>query len=145
MRKEVFVQLHSTPTLPTYSRPFLESTRLWTGSGRYSIGHIVSKMSKIGTKPAICVHLAGAQPQQRASMHPYNVGAPSERIALDVLGPLPSSELGNKYVLLIADYFTKWPEAYSLPNQEAITVAEVLMKEYICRFGVPLEIHSDQG
>ena len=77
-------------------------------------------------------------------MHQYNVGAPSERIALDVLGPLPLSESGNKYLLLIADYFTKWPETYSLPNQEAITVAEVLVKEYICRFGVPLEIHSDQ-
>ena len=78
-------------------------------------------------------------------MHQYNVGAPSERITLDVLGPLPTSESGNKYVLLIADYFTKWPEAYPLPNQEAITIAEVLVKEYICRFGVPLEIHSDQG
>ena len=43
------------------------------------------------------------------------------------------------------DYFTKWPEAYSLPNQEAITVAVVLVKEYVCRFGVPLFIHSDQG
>ena len=57
-------------------------------------------------------------------MHQYNVGVPSERIALDVLGPLPTSETGNKYVLLIADYFTKWPEAYSLPNQEATTVGE---------------------
>ena len=32
-----------------------------------------------------------------------------------------------------------------MPNQEAITVANVLVKEFICRFGVPMEIHSDQG
>ena len=78
-------------------------------------------------------------------MHQYNVGAPAERIALDVLGPLLTTESGNEYVLLVADYFTKWPEAYSMPNQEAVTVAEVLVKEYVCRFGVPLEIHSDQS
>ena len=43
------------------------------------------------------------------------------------------------------DYFTKWPEAYPLLNQEAITVAKVLVEEMVCRFGVPLESHSDQG
>ena len=42
------------------------------------------------------------------------------------------------------DYFTKWPEAYLIPNQEAISVAEALVQTFICHFGVPLEIHSDQ-
>ena len=78
-------------------------------------------------------------------MGQYNVGAPMERLALDVLGPLPISNAGNKYQLIVADYFTKWPEAYPLPNQEATTVAEVVVNEFVCRFGVPLEIHSDQG
>ena len=68
-----------------------------------------------------------------------------ERIAIDVLGPLPITETGNKYILIVADYFTKWVEAYPMPNQEATTVAELLVKQFICRFGVPLLIHSDQG
>ena len=93
----------------------------------------------------LCASRRGPPRKQRAPMHRYNVGAPAERIALNVLGPLPTTESGNKYVLLVANYFTKWPEAYSPPNQEAVTLAEVLVKEYICRFGVPLEIHSDQG
>ena len=78
-------------------------------------------------------------------MGQYNVGLPMEHIALDILGPLPLSESGNQYLLIVADYFTKWPEVYPLPNQEATTVAKVLVNEMICRFGVPLEIHSDQG
>ena len=45
----------------------------------------------------------------------------------------------------VVDYFTIWPEAFSLSNQEAATVAEVLVKEYVCRYGVPLSLHSDQG
>ena len=68
-----------------------------------------------------------------------------ERLAIDVLGPLPVSDAGNKYLLIAADYFTKWPEAYPLPNQETVTVVEVLVTEFVCRFGVPLELHSDQG
>ncbi|GFU03784.1 retrovirus-related Pol polyprotein from transposon 412 [Trichonephila clavipes] len=43
------------------------------------------------------------------------------------------------------EYFTKWPETYPIPDQEACTVAEVLVKRWISRFGVPLQLHSDQG
>ena len=78
-------------------------------------------------------------------MHIYNAGAPMERLALDVMGPLPLSSRGNKYLLVVTDYFTKWPEAFPLPNQEIGTVAEVLVNEVVCLFGVPLELHSDQG
>jgi hypothetical protein len=34
------------------------------------------------------------------------------------------------------DYFTKWPEAYATPNQEASTVAELLVTNFFCRFRV---------
>jgi hypothetical protein len=43
------------------------------------------------------------------------------------------------------EYFNKWPEAYSLPNQEASTVAEALVTKLCCRFGIQWELHSDQG
>jgi transposase InsO family protein len=43
------------------------------------------------------------------------------------------------------DYFSKWPEVYALPNQEATTVADVLVEQWVSRFGVPMELHSDQG
>jgi hypothetical protein len=45
------------------------------------------------------------------------------------------------------DCFTKWPEAYAIPNQESSTVVEVLVTNLFCCFGVPreLRVHSDQG
>jgi transposase InsO family protein len=42
------------------------------------------------------------------------------------------------------DYFTKWTKAYTIPTQEASTIAEGLVKNF-CRFGIPRELHSDQS
>ena len=92
-----------------------------------------------------CASRKGPPRKQRGPMKQFIVGAPLERLAIDVLDPLPVSEKGNKYLLIVADYFTKWVEAYPLENQRAEVVAEVLVKEFISRFGVPMQLHSDQG
>jgi len=78
-------------------------------------------------------------------MHKYNVGAPFERITIDIAGSFPVSDKGNKYLLIAMDYFTKWPEVYVIPKQEASTVADNLVTKCFCRFGVPMELHSNQG
>ena len=93
----------------------------------------------------LCASRRGPPRKTRAPMKQHNVGAPLERVAIDVLGPLPESASGNRYLLIVQDYFTKWVEAYPLPNQEARTVAQVLVEEFIARFGVPMALHSDQG
>ena len=64
---------------------------------------------------------------------------------MDILGPLPQTPRGNRFVLVVTDYFSKRMELYAIPNQEATTVAEKLVSEFVCRFGVPRELHSDQG
>ena len=61
------------------------------------------------------------------------------------MGPLKTNQNGNKYILVIGDYFTRWMEAYSLPNQKTEEVAIKLVFEFMCRFGLAYEIHSDQG
>nr|XP_023860518.1 uncharacterized protein K02A2.6-like [Salvelinus alpinus] len=43
------------------------------------------------------------------------------------------------------DYFTKWPEAYALPDQEAETIVDALTTGMFSRFGAAESIHSDQG
>ncbi|GBN85459.1 Transposon Ty3-I Gag-Pol polyprotein [Araneus ventricosus] len=73
------------------------------------------------------------------------LGAPFERMALDILGPLTVTTKGNRYVLVLMDYFTKWPEAIPIPDQEASTVAEELVRAWISRYGVPMILHSVQG
>ena len=63
-------------------------------------------------------------------------------IAIDIVGPLPESNAGNSYILVVGDYFTHWMEAFPIPNQEAMTVARTLVDKYFCRFGIPEQLHS---
>ncbi|MCQ7131118.1 DDE-type integrase/transposase/recombinase [Salmonella enterica] len=92
-----------------------------------------------------CTARKGPRVKGRGPLQKYNVGAPFERMAVDILGPLPTTERGNRYLLVAQDYFTKWPEVIPVPNQEAVTVAGALVEHVFSRFGVPLELHSDQG
>lgn len=92
-----------------------------------------------------CARRKGPQRKRRASLRQLRAGAPLERVAVDVLGPLPETEDGNVYVLVLGDYFTKWMETYPIPDQTAETVATKVFEEFVCRFGVPQELHSDQG
>lgn len=68
-----------------------------------------------------------------------------DRICIDILGPFPTTERGNKYILVAGDCFTRWVEAYALPDQTASTVANVMVYQFFARLGLPLELHSDQG
>lgn len=67
------------------------------------------------------------------TMRHYNVGALFEEFAIDVNGPFPSTEYGNKYKLVTMDYSIKWVKAYIHTNQEdgralLATLADVLVK-----------------
>lgn len=70
---------------------------------------------------------------------------PLQCVAIDIMGPLPITDKGNQYIMVVGDYFTKWTEAYPLPDHTAQTVADKLVCEFICRYGSPLRIHTDQG
>ena len=48
-------------------------------------------------------------------------------------------------ILVITNIFTKFTKAISTRNQSAITLAMVILNEWIYNFGIPERIHSDQG
>lgn len=69
---------------------------------------------------------------------------PFQRLALDIVGPLPVTENENKYIITMQDDLTKYSFAKSIKNHEAKTVANQLL-EFITIFGIPEAILSDQG
>ena len=68
-----------------------------------------------------------------------------ERVAVDIMGPVPQTDNGNLYILVLGDYFSKWTEAFPLKDHTAQTVADVLVEQFVSRFGVMRSLHSDQG
>ena len=72
-------------------------------------------------------------------------GAPWDRISTDITGPFPTSNSGNKYILVVTDYFSKWVKIFAIPDQTAVTCAENILNEVISRYGCPYDLYSDQG
>ena len=92
-----------------------------------------------------CVSRKSGQKQHQAPLGQYLAGEAMERVALDILGPLSVSTKGNSYILVMTDCFTKWTEALAIPDQEAYTIITAFENEFVCRFGTPLQKHSEQG
>lgn len=89
------------------------------------------RMLKIGFSNASSAPLRN-QPKQTPLLAECVPGHPLERVAIhvDILGPLPEME-NHTYIMVVADdYFPKWTESYSLPNQDAWTMAQKLVDEY---------------
>ncbi|XP_076472305.1 uncharacterized protein LOC143301798 [Babylonia areolata] len=73
------------------------------------------------------------------------ISEPFDRVAVDIIGPIsPPSENGNRYVLTMVDYATRYPEAVPLRTITTETVAEALFNMW-SRTGVPSEVLTDRG
>ena len=70
---------------------------------------------------------------------------PFETLGVDVTGPHSESAKGNIYILTVIDHFSKFAFAFPMLNQEASTVAKILVEKVICLMGTPTRILTDQG
>ena len=64
-------------------------------------------------------------------------------VGVDVL-KVPISCQGSQYILVIQDYFTKWPVAIPMKDQTANTIVQALVSTF-SNYGIPSVLHSDQG
>ena len=73
------------------------------------------------------------------------VKQPFELVGMDILGPLPMTVNGNKYLLLFTDYLSKWVEGVVIPDKKSETIARAFISEIIARHGVPRRLLADRG
>ena len=70
---------------------------------------------------------------------------PFQRVAVDLVGPMiPASDRGNRFILVMVDYATRYPEAVPLRSIDTEHVAEALWEMW-SRLGIPQEVLSDRG
>ena len=63
--------------------------------------------------------------------------SPFRSWGIDHLGPFPVTTGGNKYALVVVDYFSKWVVAGPLPDAKAKTAARFFLNEVVFKFRVP--------
>ncbi|XP_062589436.1 uncharacterized protein LOC134251086 [Saccostrea cucullata] len=93
----------------------------------------------------VCARNKRGSLPNRSELKSYQAGSPMERVHLDFLGPLPRTDSGNEYILMMVDNFTKWVECIPLPSQTAEVTARSAINDFFSRFGYPYEIFTDQG
>ncbi|MHB1799647.1 MAG: RNase H-like domain-containing protein, partial [Vulcanimicrobiaceae bacterium] len=92
-----------------------------------------------------CAMRKGVMNKKSGEMGTIEAKMPLDIISADVLGPLPQTHKGNKYIIVFTDHFSKWVEIFSMKDQKAETVAELYVKNICCRHGNPKKFLSDRG
>ena len=142
IRRDILQAAHDSPT----GGHFAEKKTRRAISSHYWWANCIDGVKHWCQSCVTCGGRKGAPTRPAHALVQDPTGEPMQRIAIDIIGAVnPPSVSGNKYIVVVTDYLTKWTEAYATTNQTAENVASILVKEFICRYGIPIQIHSDKG
>lgn len=137
LRKSIFEKTHGI------SHPGIRSTRVQIGKLYFwpSMNRDINDMAR---KCLPCqkqkIHRHVKSPVDSIPIPPGRF----KHVHMDIVGPLEHSD-GNQYLLTTVDRFSRWPEAFPMPNMTAETVAKTFVRGYISRYGSIETISTDQG
>jgi transposase InsO family protein len=96
-----------------------------------------------------CINCQKNKPSRRKpDGHLHSIEPPRgiwQRLAMDYVGPVPSSKSGNKYFLVLTDLFSKFVVTKAVPDNTSTTAAKFLLYDVFMIYGVPYEIITDNG
>uniref|UniRef100_A0A2S2NY96 RNA-directed DNA polymerase n=1 Tax=Schizaphis graminum TaxID=13262 RepID=A0A2S2NY96_SCHGA len=91
------------------------------------------------------VNKSGNRTVQQPTVITSTASRTFEKNCLDIVGPLETSHQGNSFILTIQDDLTKFSLAIPLPNHTANTIAKAFVEHFLCHYGLPDSILTDQG
>ncbi|TKS65328.1 Retrovirus-related Pol polyprotein from transposon 17.6 [Collichthys lucidus] len=111
---------------------------------RFAWPGMYTQVSQFCASCEVC-QLTSAKGVTRAHLQSLPIiDTPFERIGMDIVGPLEKSSSGHRYILVLCDYATRYPEAFPLRSFKARQVADCLLHLF-SRVGIPKEILTDCG
>ena len=140
-RSAVMTALHTLPMSghlgykKTYHR--VRSQFYWKGISSDVKAFVRSCLACQQRKPPL--------PRHSSQLQLFSASRPFEVVSIDLFGPLPRSEKGNRYVVVMVDRFSRWVELAPIPDATASTVADVFVNCIILRHGCPVQLLSDRG
>jgi transposase InsO family protein len=140
-RKDVMKAFHRGPTTahPSAEKMMaLLKPLLWWKGCTKDVEQFVKQCHQCQLK-----RRGGNDHPQRCSRNPPS--HPWQRISMDVLSMKHVSGNAEPLVLIILDEFTRFPEAYPIRHEDAPTIADKFVTEFITRYGIPEEVLTDRG
>ena len=120
IRKLIFENVHANHTAGHFGRDrTVENIRrrfYWPTMNR-DIARWIKECDK-------CAQVKSGPGLGKSPLSQFRVTAPMQSVAIDIFGPLPTTENGNEYIIVLGEYFSKWFEARAVPDHTAITVAD---------------------
>ena len=138
--QQVLDSMHSGPFSGHFSGLKMYDTlvRSWWWPGMY-----VKTMSYCQSCPQCCA-VRGGTKMNKPPLQPIPVSRPFQILGIDIMD-LPKTGKGNKHVLVLQDFLTKWPWVIPMSDQRTITIVRALMEHVIPVAGIPEALLSDRG
>ena len=143
IRREVLYELHDAPTSGVHFAVEKTLTRIrqrfWWPFMRSNVERHIANCDR-------CAARSAARKNRRAELHSTQVFNSFKVIAADILGPVTlATKSKTKYIVVISDLYTKYVVTVPLKDMTAATVVNVIVEEWIMRYGAPDVLHTDQG
>lgn len=140
-RQEILRIAHS---IPASGHMGVEKTRQRVETHFFWPGFYSDIRTYCATCPE-CQIVARKRISERAPLKPVPIiSEPFSKVAIDIVGELPRTSTGYKYILTLVDYATRYPEAIPLRSIYSKSVADALILIF-SRVGIPRELVSDQA
>lgn len=97
------------------------------------------------TKCTTCAQNRLAVRRQTTPLTLFPAKEPLTDLSIDILGPLPPSTTGNRFILVVTDRFSKLTKCIALRVITAISVSSAVIEHWVACYGPPDKILSDQG
>ena len=145
--------------VPEFARhKILRTFHNQTDSAHLGVNKTTNKITKRYTWPKMhhdirkyvlscgdCQSRKGLTTAKAGFLQCVKVERPFEKVGIDLCGPFPESNSGNRHIIVAVCYLTKWVETRAVPSQKAEDVVKFFIEQIYCRHGAPEGIASDQG
>lgn len=141
-RRQILHECHDSPLAAHMG--FLKT--LYRVSEHYYWPKMRSSILRYVTKCRVCLSQKAATCAPPGLMGTAKkVSFPWQTISIDLMGPLPRSTSGHSYLLVVADWFTKYPLIFPLRQATVGKIVSLIENEVFLMFGVPQTVMVDNG
>ena len=140
LRQQLLHENHSGPSGGHFSgqRTLSRLTSRWWWKGMYA------DTVKFCRACPGCSTVSGTGRHNKPPLCPIPVQKPFQIVSVDIM-ELPKTNSGKRHVVVLQDFFTKWPLVFARSDQQSLTLVKLLVEELVPFFGVPEALLSDRG